>query len=321
MLEYSSFTPAWWLPNSHAQTIWASFLRRLPKLKMRRERLELPDGDFLDLDWVGPETGPRVLVLHGLGGCIDSAYAQGILHAITARGWRGVFMHFRGASGEPNRKARSYHSGETADTQFVVEELLRREPSSRLAAIGYSMGGNVLLKWLGETQGNNPLTAAVAVSVPFQLQIAANHMGSDTSGRFYQWWLLRGLRYAIIKKFQRLPAPIETKDIYQLRSFLDFDNRVTAPLHGFKNAQDYYHQSSSRQYLKKIAIPTLIVHAKDDPFMIPDVVPGNEELSDKVTLELSEGGGHVGFVSGNNPWKPEYWLEQRIPDFLSHYFK
>jgi predicted alpha/beta-fold hydrolase len=317
------FKQAWWLPGPHLQTLWAALLRPKIKLHIRSERFELPDGDFLDLAWVGEGSGPRVLILHGLNGSIDSPYARGILQAIKNRGWRGVFMHFRGCSDEPNRLARSYHSGETRDLQIVITELIGREPNVPLFAIGYSLGGNVLLKWLGETGESgieNPLKAAVAVSIPFELAKTAEHLKKGFS-RIYQWHLLRELSTSHHRKFKKIPKPfaINTVNVFMLKTFWEFDNAITAPLHGFKSADDYYEKSSSRQYLAKIKIPTLILHARNDPFTTLHALPEVLEVSKHVSLEFSAHGGHVGFVSGKYPWKPVYWLEERIMHYLEPY--
>lgn len=275
----------------------------------------LPDGDFIDLDWTGKGTGPVVLVLHGLEGSSRSPYARGLLRAIDYAGWRGVVMHFRGCSGEANRLARSYHSGETEDLAFVVASLLKRDPDARLAVVGFSLGGNVLLKWLGETGKGNPAKAAVAVSVPFVLNTAAIRLNRGFS-RLYQWKLLRSLRANVRRKFRRLAAPIPLQQLGSLRCFYDFDHYVTAPLHGFASADHYYAEASSRQYLPGVGIPTLVVHAEDDPFMSPDAIPARTELSDTTRLEVYPHGGHVGFVAGRWPWCAEYWLEKRITGFL-----
>lgn len=318
-MDNQEFKPAWWLKNSHLQTIWPVLTRKSVRdLPLERERLETPDGDFLDVDWVGRSNigQPLVIVLHGFEGSIESHYAKTMLKQLCGQGYRGVFMHFRGCSGEHNRLARGYHSGETADIAFLMSVLLAREPNTPMAAIGYSLGGNVLLKWLGETGADNPLKAAVAISVPFELHKAAERIQKGFS-RFYQWYFLKCLRRRLLSKFEAVEAPIDLGVIQGARTIWDFDNAYTAPLHGFQNAEHYYTVSSSRQYLKRIEVPTLLVHAKDDPFMSEDVLPERHELSPKVILELSETGGHVGFVSGRYPWCPEYWLEKRVPSFLA----
>jgi len=320
MITKEPFKPAWWLFNGHLQTIWPTLVRRTIPLATHPERLELPDGDFLDLAWTGPKHGPIVIVLHGLAGCIESPYVNGILHSIIKNNWRGLFVHFRGCSGIPNRLPRFYHSGETGDLDYVIAHLRKREPNTPLAAVGYSLGGNVLVKWLSKHNTVNPLTAAVAISVPFELNKASKQLNSGFS-RFYQWYLLRSLRRIVQAKFKKGPAPIAIKDLGKLDTFEKFDDQVTAPLHGFADAQDYYFQASSRSDLKKIIVPTLILQARDDPFVPVDVNPEPRELAACVTFELHETGGHVGFVTGNMPWQPVYWLEQRITDYLKKHLK
>lgn len=323
MAETNEFKPAWWLRNSHLQTIWPALCRpNIKDINLKRERVELPDGDFIDLDWAPAQKndqGPIVLILHGLEGSIDSHYAKSLLKRFTDHGWRGAFMHFRGCSGEPNRLARGYHSGETGDVEFMVRQLRDREPNVNIAVVGISLGGNVLLKWLGETQ-HNMIDAAIAVSVPFELHKAASRMQQGFS-RFYQWYFMKCLRERLIEKFEVTVSPVNPEVLREVRTMFEFDDKITAPLHGFNDVNHYYSSSSSRQYLRNINVPTLILHAKDDPFMSADVIPGPHELSPKIILEVTEHGGHVGFVSGKFPWRPEYWLDQRIPDFLKDYFR
>lgn len=318
-MKKSSFKPAWWLPSAHMQTLWQTVCRRsIKNLPLRRERFELPDGDFVDLDWAGEGNGPIVLVLHGLEGSIESPYASGMLKALTHHGWRAVLMHFRGCSGESNRHFRSYHSGETVDIATVISAIRSREQNTLLAAVGFSLGGNVLLKWLGECGQYSPLAAAVAISVPFELQKTSDRIQQGFS-KIYQYHFLVSLRKKINEKIHNKKIQLPLPSLKDLKTIRDFDHHVTAPLHGFMSAEDYYTRSSSRQFLHKIAVPTLLIQAKDDPFMTRDLIPHPYELSPCVTLELSEKGGHVGFVSGNLPWRPEYWLEQRVPEFLAPY--
>lgn len=317
-LTRSDFHPPWWLASAHLQTIYASLFRRGPRIALRRERIELDDGDFLDLDWTPGDGGPVVLVLHGLEGSSRSPYAQGMLRAARAHGWRGVVMHFRGCSGEPNRLARSYHSGDTGDLAFVAAHLRARGDVPALAAVGYSIGGNALLKWLGESGADAAVDAAVAVSAPLVLNEAADRLKRGLS-RIYQRHLIGNLKGNLKSKFARRNCPIDLQHACGSRDFWEFDDRVTAPLHGFENVHDYYTRSSSRQYLRCIEVPTLILHAEDDPFMSPKVLPSPGELSPSVRFELSRRGGHVGFVQGNAPWRPHYWLEERIPAFLDGY--
>jgi uncharacterized protein len=323
MIRESDFKPAWWLPNPHLQTIWPYVFKRNIRVGTQCERFELPDGDFVDLVWVGNtenKNRPIVIVLHGLTGSIESPYAPGILHAIAEKGWRGLFMHFRGCSGIPNRLPRYYHAGDTSDVELVVSTIHRRYPHAPLVAIGYSLGGNVLLKWLGETQNNNPLAAAIAVSVPFELHIAAQRVNQGFS-QIYKRAFLRDLRKLLIEKSKVTTLPFEEKLLFEVNDFVKFDSLITAPLHGFKDAHDYYTQASCRPYLKYIQKPTLIIHSKDDPLLSKEINFSERELSSCITLELSEKGGHVGFIKGYVPFHPVYWLEEKIPSFLAEALK
>jgi predicted alpha/beta-fold hydrolase len=316
------FKPAWWLQNSHLQTIWPSLVRRnIKNLTLERERIELPDGDFIDLDWMGKDKeGPIVVILHGFEGNIESHYSKGMLSRIGLQGWRGVFMHFRGCSGEPNRLPKGYHSGDTSDLNYIINLIKKREPDTKLAAIGYSLGGNILLKWLGETKGSNPLAAAIAISVPFELKKAALRLQHGFS-RFYQWYLIRGARDRLLRKFKQVEPNFDTEKFSGVHSMNEFDYFYTVPVHGFSSIDEYYLAASSLYYLHDIRVPTLIIHAKDDPFMTEDIIPLKEEISDAITLEVSDYGGHVGFITGKYPWHPEYWLEQRVPAFLSGFLE
>ena len=312
----ADFRPARWLPGPHLQTLWASLARSGSYPPLQRERLTLPDGDFLDLDWASVESAtestPIVLVLHGLEGSSRSAYARRLLATLAAQGWRGVVMHFRGCSGEPNRAAASYCAGVTDDLAVVVTTLRQRWPTAPLFAVGYSLGGNLLLKWLGECGRETPLTAAAAVSVPFRLEQAAWRMQRGFA-RVYQWHLLRACKAGYREKFaQRSDGPIDLAELDQIRDFFQFDDRITAPLHGYAGVEDYYRRASCTSYLRTIHTPTLILHALDDPLMTPEVVPSAAALGPGVTLVLSATGGHVGFVEG---WG-RYWLNREIRRFF-----
>ena len=315
MVITSGFRPAWWLPGAHLQTIYPSLSRRRLRPELLRERVELADGDFIDLDWTQPAPGPIVLVLHGLEGSLESHYTGGILSALAAQGYRAVMMYFRGCSGEPNRLPRSYHSGETGDLHTVIEHIRLRHPATPVAVIGYSLGGNVLLKWLGEQGEKAAVKTAVAVSVPFELNRAARQLERGLS-QIYQKYLLNKLRKSVTAKAATHPPPVPLTQLAELKTFRQFDNAITAPLHGFRNVDDYYTRSSSRQYLHRIRIPTLIIHALDDPFLPADAIPSDKDLAPSVTLELSPHGGHVGFVAGSHPGKAQYWLESRICERL-----
>jgi predicted alpha/beta-fold hydrolase len=312
---HSAFRPAWWLRNAHAQTLWPALLRRRPRPDVTWERLELDDGDFLDLAWHGPEGGPVVLLLHGLEGGLGSHYASGILSALAAAGRRVCLMHFRNCGREPNRLPISYHSGKTDDPQRVFEHIASRYGRPPVGAVGISLGGNVLLKWLGEQGADSPLQRAVAVSVPFRLEQAAQRMQAGGS-RLYRRHLLTSLKASYRRKFSRLSSPLDV-DVDRLDDFFTFDDQVTAPLHGFAGVDDYYARCSSRPFIAGIRVPTLILHARDDPFMYPYTPPEHDELPDEVTLELTERGGHIGFVEGAWPWRARYFAEQRIAQWLT----
>jgi predicted alpha/beta-fold hydrolase len=320
MIMHSEFKPAWWLKNKHGQTLYRTLTNRIQAPIDFCERLELPDGDFLDLAWatngLGKET-PLVLLLYGLGGNINSAYVAGLLHSFNRAGCRGLLMHFRGASGEPNRLPRTYHGGDTEDLAFVLNLLKSREPSTKKAAVGISLGGNILLKWLGESGSQSLLDGAVAVSVPFQLQEVVTQVNKGFS-RVYQANLLKRLHFVFAQKLDLVnhKVAISEEQLYAIKTLYEFDQYITAPLHDFASAEEYYQIASSRQYLKEIAIPTLIIHALDDPFMTPTIIPGQQELSADIILELSQHGGHVGFITGNNAKHSKCWLEQRINSFF-----
>lgn len=319
MLTESDFKPAFWLRGPHAQTLFASQMRRMPPLAVQPERLELADGDFLDLSWL-PETGlpadaPLVVVLHGLGGSLDSKYARGLLQQVARLGGRGVLLHFRGAA-KPNRLPRSYHSGETGDLGNLLTLLRKRFPTAPLAAVGYSLGGNVLLKYLGEQGTRSPLACAVAVSIPFDLEGSAHAIGRGFA-RVYQNYLLNAMRGVVTQKQQSGIINHPLPELTKLRDFHHFDDAVTAPLNGFADARDYYSRSSCRPLLGQIETPTLILHSRDDPFTGPDVIPTKQELSAAIRFELSDHGGHVGFVAAGKQGRPVYWLEQRIPEYLA----
>ena len=286
--------------------------RDLPELS--HQRFELNDGDFVDLCWSRKTDRPIVVLLHGLEGSLHSHYAGSLMLTLEKAGFRPVFMHFRGCSGEPNRLPRSYHSGDTADLEQVIDYINQTSDTPVYAAIGFSLGGNVLLKWLGQTGDSNPLQLGVAVSVPFMLADAAKRLERGLS-HMYEIHLMKSLKRSYTEKFKRVASPLNV-DISQLKGFWEFDDKVTAPLNGFSGVDHYYCESSCRQYLAGIRVPTRIIHALDDPFMFSESVPGLNEVSAHVELLLARNGGHVGFVSGKLPWKAEYWYERKIVEFL-----
>ncbi len=312
------FKTAWLFRNPHFQTIWPAIFRYTSKPVYTRERIELHDGDFIDIDWCGSNklNTPLVMLFHGLEGSSDSPYIRGMVKTLARLGFYCAAVNFRGCSGDLNRLQRSYHSGATDDLNEIITLLSERHHDSALHAIGYSLGGNVLLKWCAETGNHNPLKAAVAVSVPYRLAVASATLDSSRFfSRLYRWRLLRSLKNKVLKKIQLGILKQDAADIKRINNFYDFDDRVTAPLHGYKDADDYYNRASSYPHLDKIQIPALLLHALDDPFMDSRVIPVNIDRNQSIKLELSPNGGHVGFFQPalNNS---SYWLETRIANFL-----
>lgn len=329
----SEFRAAWWLRNPHLQTLWASKVRRVSAPEQIPQRLELDDGDFIDTNWStfladrespaaseNPADNPDtcrgiVCMFHGLGGSLQSAYASATFSALEKAGFAVAFMHFRGCSGEPNRLAKAYHSGETGDIRYFIDLVKQRFPQLPVHAVGFSLGANALLKYLGEEGSQCPLASAVAVAPPLVLQEGANKLNQGFA-KIYQRYLLDAMKNHLEAKRACYPDLELPKDVLKLKSFWEFDDLVTARVHGFEDVHDYYSKSSSRQYLPAIACPTHIIHALDDPFFTPAVVPEENELAAETTLELCSHGGHVGFVNGSHPLAARYWLDERIPAVL-----
>lgn len=317
------FRPAPGLGNPHAQTIVGRYLRPREPVPFRRERVESPDGDFLDLDFAQPpgvswEAGgaPVTVILHGLEGSSGSGYVLQTMRELAGRGIRAVAMNFRTCGGGPNRLARFYHSGETGDLGFVLRLLAERYPRAPLLAVGFSLGGNVLLKYLGESGDAATLRAAVAVSVPFDLAAGAGSMERGM-GRVYTGRFLRTLRAKYLQKRPLIGDTVDHARVLAARTFREFDDAATAPLHGFRDADHYYATSSSAFYLAGIRVPTLLLHSADDPFLPADAVPRAAARENPcITAAFTERGGHVGFVAGT-PWAPEFWAEAEAARFLA----
>lgn len=315
------YRPARWLPSPHAQTIGGRLFRRPAPMEFRRERVETPDGDFLDLDFApcSVSTGPVVLLLHGLEGSARRGYAIETYRALAARGVRAVGLNFRSCSGEPNRTARFYHSGETSDIDFVAQLLADRYPGERLGAIGFSLGGNALLKYLGEegTADRHTFDAAAAISVPYDLAAGGRSLDGTRMGRFYTGIFVKSLLEKAEAKRALIDGLCDLDRVKAARSFYDFDDAATAPLHGFRNADDYYTQSSAKGYLKDIRIPTLLLHSLDDPFLPPEAFPRTQiDGNPNITAVVTRTGGHVGFIEGT-PWNPRFWAEEESARFLA----
>ncbi|HIF9219920.1 TPA: hydrolase [Photobacterium damselae] len=312
-----TFTPAFGLANPHLQTLLPRFIHRNPQFTPEMERIETPDDDFLDIAWtesphnIAPDK-PILVLFHGLEGSIRSPYAHGLLHAAKRHGWLGVMMHFRGCSHELNRQDRFYHSGETEDAHFFIQHLKRRFPNQPLLAVGISLGGNMLVNYLAQTGENSGITAAQVVSAPLQLQACAGRIEQGFS-KVYRSYLLGSLKKRLIGKIERggNTMPVTKQQAEQITSLRQFDDLVTAPLHGFQNADDYYQQCSGMQYLAQVSTPLRLIHAKDDPFMTDEVIP-TMSLPPHIEYTLYQHGGHVGFVTGSL-LKPKMWLEKTIP--------
>jgi uncharacterized protein len=322
----TGYSPAWWLPGAHAQTLWGKFFRRQPVQPTVIERWDTPDGDFLDIHRLrasSPSPSARLVVLHGLEGTIRSHYAQALLNEAHSRGWAADMLIFRSCGNELNRTRRFYHSGETTDLAFVVGRLLNEFPEQPLVLAGVSLGGNVLLKYLGERGIELPpqVRAAAAVSVPFDLGRSSRYIDRGFS-RTYQRHFVRSLRRKAIGKLKRFPDLVPLERLASIRTMYDFDNIMTAPLHGFRDADDYYARSSSLGWIGQISIPTLLLSAVDDPFLPPavlDEVRAEAKQNPALELDFPRHGGHAGFISGRNPFRPQYYAERRICDFLANH--
>jgi uncharacterized protein len=316
----SDFRPHPLLRDAHAQTLSASLLRPLPPLGLRIERLELPDGDFVDLGWCGEEndSGPIAVLVHGLTGGFESKYLRATARRLIAQGLRCVILQLRGAGPEPNRTARCYNHGDSADLRFLWHWLRARAPRSRIVTAGWSLGANVTLKALAEEGTAAPVAGAAVACAPFQLEPCADRLRTGLS-RLYQVKLLKELKASIRRKHGPVPPPpgVDLAGALRARDFFEFDDAYTAPLNGYRDARDYYARCSSAQFLGSIAVPTLIVNAIDDPFMTPDVLPAASALAPAVTLELSTHGGHVGFIDAGPRREPRFWLERRLAAWLA----
>ena len=299
--------------------MWGLLARR-DDVRSRRERVVTPDGDFLDLAWLDAPAAPgapRLLVLHGLEGSCDSHYVRGLLTLAQRARWSAVVLNFRSCSGEPNTRPRFYHSGDTDDLDLVVRLLAEREPHVPIGAVGVSLGGNVLLKWLGERgEAATPVAAAAAISTPYDLERCARVLDRGFAKLTYTASFMRSFRVKVRAKARQFPGFVDLAAAMRARTFAAYDRAVTAPLHGFADEVDYWRRSSCRPYLALVRRPTLLISAIDDPFVPPDALPDPAELSASITTEFTARGGHVGFWQGP-PWRPHAWAEHRAMQFLA----
>jgi len=317
LVETSGYQISGFLRNGHIHTIYTALFRKVKSISYQRQRLETPDGDFLDLDWSVVDSKKLLIVLHGLEASADIHYVRGMIRYFNERGWDGVGLNFRGCSGEINRKLRAYHSGETGDLKFVIDYILHHHAYEEIAIVGFSLGGNVLLKYLGE--GNvipDEIKRTVAVSVPCDLSGVSerlNHWENAIYLRRFMYFLNQKLK----DKIRLFPDQITLPSGHMPRTFYEYDHYFTGPVHGFAGAEDYWQQSSCLQFLPDIPIPTLLITAKDDPFLTPACFP--EETAKHhpyFYLDAPDHGGHVGFLLKG---KPYCWTEQRAFEFVSEY--
>jgi uncharacterized protein len=310
------YTAPAWLPGGNLQSIHAGRFVPLPEVQYRRERWDTPDGDFIDLDWTVAQPGqPLVALFHGLEGNARSHYALSLMAALVKHGWNGVVVHFRGCSGEPNRLLRAYHSGDHAEIDWILRRLRALHPEPLFTA-GVSLGGNALLKWLGEQGGGarEVVTAAAAVSAPMDLAAGGHALGKGFN-MVYTRMFMATLREKSLHKLRQFPGAFNEQALRNSRTLYEFDNVVTAPLHGFRDTDDYWARASSKPGLINIAVPTLVLNAKNDPFVPADSLPSAAQVSSSVTLEQPGDGGHCGFVSGPPPGNLD-WLPKRLIAFF-----
>ena len=308
-----------WLAGGHAQTIWSYRLRRRSP-PVARERIETPDGDFWDFDWLDAPAhsdAPVVALFHGLEGGSQSHYAGALLRALARNGWRGVVPHFRGCGGEPNRLPRAYHSGDHAEVGAMLAAIRRAiAPETSLFAVGVSLGGSALLNWLGRAGSNavRTLRAAAAVSAPLDLMAAGIAIGRGVN-RVYTRHFLATLKPKSLAMAARFPGLLDAARIRRVRTLWDFDDIVTAPLHGFAGTVDYWTRASSKPWLAKVAVPTLVINARNDPFVPAASLPTASEVAPAVRLEQPDTGGHAGFMTGPAPGRID-WLPRRMLQFF-----
>lgn len=316
VVSHSSYVPPLLFANAHVQTIFPTLLRRVRGIRYARERIDTPDGDFIDLDTSKVGADKAAIVLHGLEGDSSRAYMLGIVRALNRKGWDALAFNFRGCSGETNRTLRFYHSGETGDLLTVISHVIEKRGYTRLALVGFSLGGNVILKYLGERGQavSGRIWKAVVFSVPCDLASCSIKLG-EPRNRIYMKRFLRMLRAKVRMKMALMPDLINDDGYDRITNFKEYDDRYTAPMFGFKDAYDYWEKASSKPLLRNIAVPTLMVNAADDPFLAEQCYPMEEARDNPALfLEIPDNGGHVGFVSFNKDG--EYWSESRALQFL-----
>ena len=303
------------------QTIYGGLFRSSPNITLRRQRFETPDSDFLNLDRLdGLPGSPVIVVLHGLGSSTDVPYIHLLLNKIHQEGWRAVAINARGSGHELNRLKEIHHGGKTKDLDSVVHYLIEKENAETIYIVGYSLGGNIILKWLGEKEAAvpNQVKKAVVVSVPYDLAKAAQNLDRGFNQKVYARVLLKTLKKQALEKEKQFPGIIDVEKVKNAHTFRVFDREVTARLNGFKDENDYWAKSSSTRFLAGIKVPVLLIHTTNDPFLPQKDLPLEAiKQSSNLKLLLTSDGGHLGFISGSIPFRPDDWLERVI----SEYFK
>ncbi|MEZ9133473.1 hydrolase [Vibrio breoganii] len=319
-----SFSPSWAMKNPHLQTLMPRFIRKHPLFTPVWETLTTPDNDFIDLAWSDDwqcdsvANKPIFILFHGLEGSFNSPYAHGLMHSFSEKGWLSVMMHFRGCSGKPNKQARAYHSGETEDARFFLEHLNRRFPNNPKVAVGISLGGNMLVNYLARYADQPIIDEATIICAPLDLAACSRRIEQGFS-RLYHHFLLDSLKQTALQKIHLLEEALEidVDTVKNMRFLHQFDNAITAPLHGYANASDYYTRCSGLPKLNSVTIPINVIHAKDDPFMTDEVVP-KFKLNNNIDYHLVANGGHVGFIGGTFS-TPYFWLEVAVPSFYDKF--
>lgn len=344
-----------WLPGGHLQTVYGAVVARYHRITFVRDRVNTPDGDFIDFDWTGPglftdrlagganaaadpglshtaarrwmedddwaalratPNAPALVLFHGLEGSSRSHYAQSIGQYFRARGWIVVIAHFRGCSGFPNRMARAYYSGDSDDVAFMLDTLRQRVPNARWHSVGVSLGGNAMLKHYGESPDSvRWLVACAAISVPLDLVACGNRLSDTWTGRLYSRYFLRSMKRKVAEKARRFPGNIDAMRLAHIKTLREFDDMYTAPMHGYKNALDYWTRASSKPLLKSVLVPALVLNARNDPFVPGPSLPDSYDCSDNIVLHQPAEGGHVGFITGRFPGTLS-WLPMRIARFF-----
>ena len=309
----NGYAAPWWLPGGHLQTIYPS-LHPPARVALQRERWETPDGDVIDVDFAGEPAASRLLVLfHGLEGCSDSHYARAFAAHALSSGWRLAMPHWRGCSGEPNRKPRAYHSGDSEEVDWIL-----RKFSSPVHAVGISLGGNALLKWLGERgdAARSIVRRAATVSAPIDLSAAGRALDRGINREIYARHFLSTLKPKSLAKLALFPGLCDRARLRAARTFREFDDTVTAPLHGYRDADDYWRRASSGPWLERVRVPTLLLNARNDPFLPErDLLAAARNAARSLVLEFPRTGGHAGFLAGPFPGRHD-WLPRRLLEFL-----